>query len=39
MKSPEEIDEDEMILANPSLKKELKNAKEKNKAKQKTNKR
>ena len=24
MKSPEEIDEDEMILANPSLKKELK---------------
>ena len=39
MKSPEEIDEDEMILANPSLKKELKNAKEKSKAKQKTNKR
>ena len=39
MKSPEEIDEDEMILANPSLKEELKNAKEKSKAKQKTNKR
>ena len=39
MKTPEEIDEDEMILANPSLKKELKTAKEKNKAKQKTSKR
>ena len=39
MKSPDEIDGNGMRLANPSLKKELKNAKEKSKAKQKTNKR